>query len=333
MLGGDERQRAGAMMMMPTAMRCRPPRSRRCRSKAQCRRWTGAVAMAELAAAYSRSAARQSRADRLLDLLLHQLPARSALRPTPGRRSTATGPGGHRRPFAGIRLREEYRNVEQAVRELNINYPVARQRSMRSGRRSAMTTGRRITSSMRGRIRHHHFGEGDYDQSEQIIQRLLAERDGARTQVTSSKSPPAVRRPRRTWPTPSRPKPISATIGRRILPPPRDAVREHAACLCSRAKTHTEPVGPDRRLDHWRRARGAQCSATAGSPIAFTRGICISFSGRRRRQAGTLSRHDRRPRAGRQPRRRRRRARRRHSDEQSLYQLVRQKRPCSDRMF
>jgi hypothetical protein len=26
-----------------------------------------------------------------------------------------------------------------------------------------------------GRIRHHHFGEGEYDESEQVIQRLLAE--------------------------------------------------------------------------------------------------------------------------------------------------------------
>ena len=26
-----------------------------------------------------------------------------------------------------------------------------------------------------GRIRHHHFGEGDYDESERVIQQLLAE--------------------------------------------------------------------------------------------------------------------------------------------------------------
>ncbi len=27
----------------------------------------------------------------------------------------------------------------------------------------------------KGRIRHHHFGEGEYDESEQVIQQLLAE--------------------------------------------------------------------------------------------------------------------------------------------------------------
>ena len=29
-----------------------------------------------------------------------------------------------------------------------------------------------------GRIRHHHFGEGKYDETEQQIQELLKERDG-----------------------------------------------------------------------------------------------------------------------------------------------------------
>ena len=31
----------------------------------------------------------------------------------------------------------------------------------------------------RGRVRHHHFGEGEYEQSEKVIQRLLAEAGAA----------------------------------------------------------------------------------------------------------------------------------------------------------
>ena len=41
-----------------------------------------------------------------------------------------------------------------------------------------MSSGRRIISSMpQGRIRHHHFGEGEYAESEKIIQRCSPRRD------------------------------------------------------------------------------------------------------------------------------------------------------------
>ncbi len=47
---------------------------------------------------------------------------------------------------------------------------------MRFGGPSRTNTGRRITSSTpTARSRHHHFGEGDYDGSERILQQLLAE--------------------------------------------------------------------------------------------------------------------------------------------------------------
>ena len=35
-----------------------------------------------------------------------------------------------------------------------------------------------------GRVRHHHFGEGSYEQSEMIIQRLLAEAGSRRRSAT-----------------------------------------------------------------------------------------------------------------------------------------------------
>ena len=47
---------------------------------------------------------------------------------------------------------------------------------MRYGVPSITSIGRPFISSMRqGRIRHHQFGEGEYQESELIIQQLLAE--------------------------------------------------------------------------------------------------------------------------------------------------------------
>ena len=133
--------------------------------------------MAELAAADAGGAARQGRAGRFLDLFLHQLPARASLRPRLGREVQGPGPGRDRRARAGIRLREEPRQCAQRGRA--ISRSTIRSRSTtttRSGAPSTTSTGRRTTSSMRkGRIRHHHFGEGDYDESERVIQQLLAE--------------------------------------------------------------------------------------------------------------------------------------------------------------
>src|SRR6266404_3987683 len=67
-------------------------------------------------------------------------------------------------------------NVEEAVRELNVDFPVP------------IDSDHRIWNAFsnqywpadyfidgKGRIRYHHFGEGDYDKSEEVIQELLKE--------------------------------------------------------------------------------------------------------------------------------------------------------------
>ena len=63
-------------------------------------------------------------------------------------------------------------NVRRAVEEMNIELPDRHRQRIRSvARRSTTTTGPRSTSSTRrGEIRHHHFGEGEYEQSELVIQ-------------------------------------------------------------------------------------------------------------------------------------------------------------------
>jgi cytochrome c biogenesis protein CcdA/thiol-disulfide isomerase/thioredoxin len=86
--------------------------------------------------------------------------------------------GVHTPEFA---FEKERSNVEQAVRDLKISYPVA------------MDSNYKIWQAFhneywpahyfidgKGRIRHHHFGEGEYDESERVIQELLKE-DGAKS--------------------------------------------------------------------------------------------------------------------------------------------------------
>ncbi len=67
-------------------------------------------------------------------------------------------------------------NVQRAVRDLKVNFPVA----VDSDHRIWDAFGNRYWPAMyfidaRGQIRHHSFGEGDYDGSEQVIRQLLGE--------------------------------------------------------------------------------------------------------------------------------------------------------------
>ncbi len=67
-------------------------------------------------------------------------------------------------------------NVRRAAKDMRVEYPVAIDndyaiwRALRNEYWPAL-----YFVDAKGRIRHHHFGEGDYEQSERIIQRLLAE--------------------------------------------------------------------------------------------------------------------------------------------------------------
>src|SRR5258706_4378899 len=67
-------------------------------------------------------------------------------------------------------------NVRRAVKDMKVGYPVAIDsdygiwRAFRNQYWPAL-----YIVDAQGRIRHHQFGEGDYEQSERIIQQLLAE--------------------------------------------------------------------------------------------------------------------------------------------------------------
>ena len=73
-------------------------------------------------------------------------------------------------------------NVARAVRELGVTYPVALDNNLAIW--SAFNNQywpAHYFMDAQGRIRHHHFGEGEYDQSERVIQQLL--REAGRTNV------------------------------------------------------------------------------------------------------------------------------------------------------
>ena len=89
-------------------------------------------------------------------------------------------------------------NVRRAVKEMKIDYPIAIDndyaiwRAFKNQYWPAL-----YFVDAQGRVRHHHFGEGAYQESEMIIRALLAEsgcrsrREGPRTgggRTTSSRS-------------------------------------------------------------------------------------------------------------------------------------------------
>ena len=79
----------------------------------------------------------------------------------------------HRALFAGA-------NVRDAVRRLGVDYPVAMDNDFAIWRAfKNQYWPAHYFIDAQGRIRHHHFGEGDYEGSERVIQQLLKEAGAA----------------------------------------------------------------------------------------------------------------------------------------------------------
>ena len=202
-------------------------------------------------AADARRAARPRRADRLLDLHLHQLHPHAAAPGGVGQGLPQGRPDDRRRPLAGVHLR-------------------ARRRQRRSGdqaERHPAIPSRRTTSSAtwnawsnqywpaeylidaKGHVRYAHFGEGDYDKTEAAIRALLSEAGregpGRRRQARHAPTTRPIRRRRR--PT-SAPRAPSASCPAAGGPAPR---RLHAL----RRRAPREPLRARRHLDARRTSR------------------------------------------------------------------------------
>jgi len=67
-------------------------------------------------------------------------------------------------------------NVRQAVKDLGVTYPVALDNNLAIWQAfNNQYWPAHYFIDAQGRIRHHHFGEGEYDESERVIQQLLRE--------------------------------------------------------------------------------------------------------------------------------------------------------------
>ena len=83
-------------------------------------------------------------------------------------------------------------NVERAIRNFGITYPVAVDNDFKIWRAFGNSYWpAHYFIDAEGRIRHHHFGEGDYEESEQVIQELLAEAKGGRRTAVGFVAPDA----------------------------------------------------------------------------------------------------------------------------------------------
>ena len=83
-------------------------------------------------------------------------------------------------------------NVERAIRNFGITYPIAVDNDFKIWRAFGNSYWpAHYFIDAEGRIRHHHFGEGDYEESEQVIQELLAEAKGGRRTAVGFVAPDA----------------------------------------------------------------------------------------------------------------------------------------------
>ncbi len=107
-------------------------------------------------------------------------------------------------------------NVRRAVRQLRIEYPVAIDNDYAIWRAFDNQYWPALHFlDARGRVRQHHFGEGEYEQSEKVIQRLLAEAGVAGSDAGVVSVDAAAWKRRRTGRTCGLRRTTSATSGRR----------------------------------------------------------------------------------------------------------------------
>ena len=177
-------------------------------------------------------------------------------------------------------------NVKKATHDLGVDYPVAIDNNYAIWRAlNNQYWPAHYFVDAQGQIRYHHFGEGDYAESEKVIQQLLAEAGHANASkvalgiATRQRARRAGRgRQRRSC---NRRKPTSAISARRTS-------RRPAAKRQDKTHTYTAPSQPG--VNDWGLAGawkvGAE-HATLAAPsgascIAFMRAICIWCSARAR---------------------------------------------------
>jgi cytochrome c biogenesis protein CcdA/thiol-disulfide isomerase/thioredoxin len=88
--------------------------------------------------------------------------------------------GAHTPEFA---FEKNVTNVEKAVHDFGLTYPVVIDSNFKIWRafKNSYWPAHYFIDA-KGKIRHHHYGEGEYEESERVIQELLAEKNGVQSQ-------------------------------------------------------------------------------------------------------------------------------------------------------
>ena len=148
---------------------------------------------------------------------------------------------------------------ENAVEKLRISYPVAIDNNYAIWRAfDNEYWPAHYFIDAEGRIRHHHFGEGEYDESERVIQTAACRSGRTGVSADSSRSMRPAPRPRRICEDVGSRETYIGSIGQRTSYRPA-APSQDSPCLFGR-RCPVEPVGPDRQLDDRSRARTPQQS-------------------------------------------------------------------------
>ena len=124
-----------------------------------------------------RRPAREGRPGRFLDVHVHQLAPDARLPPRVGREVPGARPGRRRRSHAGVPVREG-RRQRSPGRDGHEGRVSDRARPRLRGLAVLSATGTGLPlyfADAEGRIRHHQFGEGEYEMCERVIQQLLRE--------------------------------------------------------------------------------------------------------------------------------------------------------------
>ena len=120
--------------------------------------------------------ARESGADRLLDVYLHQLAAHPAVCPRLGREVQGSRIGGHRCASPEFSFEQKIDNVRTSRKGMRVDYPVAIDNDYAIWHAFDNQYWPALYFvDAKGNVRHHQFGEGEYERSERVIQQLLTE--------------------------------------------------------------------------------------------------------------------------------------------------------------
>ncbi len=225
-------------------------------------------------------------------------------------------------------------NIVRSVRDRHIDYPVAIDSDY--GVWSAFANHywpALYFADADGMIRHHHFGEGEYQRSEMVIQYLLAsagatgfDREPVPVDATGAEAEAA-------WRNLRSPENYTGYERTENFDSPDGIAFGKPHTYAAPARSAAQPLGAVRRLDDGRAghhaARGRRPDRLPLPRPRPAPGHGPGGSG----QAGAVPGHARRRAAGRRARHRRGRRRPGTVTEQRLHQLIRQPGPIADRTF